>query len=46
LRGEYQKQNAAVAIAAVQAANIQLDDKAIVRGLAAIAVACPFSEMG
>ena len=36
LRGEYQKQNAAVAIAAVQAANIQLDDKAIVRGLAAI----------
>jgi dihydrofolate synthase/folylpolyglutamate synthase len=36
LRGEYQKQNAAVAIAAVQAANMQLDDKAIVRGLAAI----------
>jgi dihydrofolate synthase / folylpolyglutamate synthase len=36
LRGEYQKQNAAVAIAAVQAANIQLGDKAIVRGLAAI----------
>jgi dihydrofolate synthase / folylpolyglutamate synthase len=36
LRGEYQKQNAAVAITAVQAANIQLADKAIVRGLAAI----------
>jgi dihydrofolate synthase / folylpolyglutamate synthase len=36
LRGEYQKQNAAVAIAAVQAANIQLDEKAIVRGLSAI----------
>jgi dihydrofolate synthase/folylpolyglutamate synthase len=36
LRGEFQKQNAAVAIAAVQAANIQLGDKAIVRGLAAI----------
>jgi len=35
LRGEYQKQNAAVAIAAIQAANIQLDEKAIVRGLAA-----------
>ena len=36
LRGEYQKQNAAVAIAALQAANIQLAEKAIVRGLAAI----------
>ena len=36
LRGEYQKQNAAIAIAAVQAANIQLGEKAIVRGLAAI----------
>lgn len=36
LRGEYQKHNAAVAIAAVQAANIQLGEKAIVRGLAAI----------
>jgi len=36
LRGEYQKQNAAVAIAAIRAANIQLGDKAIVRGLAAI----------
>ncbi len=36
LRGEYQKQNAAVAIATVQAAKIQLDEKAIVRGLAAI----------
>jgi dihydrofolate synthase / folylpolyglutamate synthase len=36
LRGEYQNQNAAVAIAAVEAANIQLGEKAIVRGLAAI----------
>jgi len=36
LRGDYQKQNAAVAIAAVQAANIQLGEKAIVRGLTAI----------
>jgi dihydrofolate synthase/folylpolyglutamate synthase len=36
LLGEYQKQNAAVAIAAVQAANIQLGEKAIVRGLATI----------
>ena len=36
LRGEYQKQNAAVAIAAIRAANIQLDEKSIVRGLAAV----------
>jgi len=36
LRGEYQKQNAALAIAAVQAAKMQLSEKAIVRGLAAI----------
>lgn len=36
LRGEYQKQNAAVAIAAVRAANVQIGEKAIVRGLAAI----------
>ena len=36
LRGEHQKQNAAVAIAAIQAANIQLSEKSIVRGLAAI----------
>jgi dihydrofolate synthase / folylpolyglutamate synthase len=36
LRGEYQKQNAAVAIAAVQAASVHVDEKAIVRGLAAI----------
>ena len=33
---EYQKQNAALAIAALRAANIELDEKAIVRGLAAI----------
>jgi len=36
LRGEYQKQNAAVAIAAIQAANTQLGEEAIVRGLAAV----------
>jgi dihydrofolate synthase/folylpolyglutamate synthase len=34
LRGEYQKQNAAVAIAAIHAAKIDLTEKAIVRGLA------------
>lgn len=36
LRGDYQKQNAAVTLAAIHAANIQLSEKAIVRGLAAI----------
>jgi dihydrofolate synthase / folylpolyglutamate synthase len=36
LRGEYQKQNAAVAIAAIHAAKIELSEKAIVLGLAAI----------
>src|SRR5262245_55522629 len=36
LRGDYQKQNAAVAIAAIHAANIQLGEKAIVCGLTAI----------
>jgi len=36
LHGQHQKQNAAVAIAAIQAANIPVDEKAIVRGLAAI----------
>jgi dihydrofolate synthase/folylpolyglutamate synthase len=36
LRGEYQKQNAAVAIAAIWAANIDVKERAIVRGLAAI----------
>ena len=36
LRGEYQKQNAAVAIAAVQAAKTQFVEKAIVRGLVSI----------
>jgi len=35
LRGDYQKRNAALALAAVYAANIQLGEKAIVRGLAA-----------
>jgi len=36
LRGDYQKQNAAVAIAAIHAAKIEIDDKAIARGLARI----------
>jgi dihydrofolate synthase/folylpolyglutamate synthase len=36
LRGEYQKQNAAVAIAAIRAAHIQLGEEAIVCGLAAV----------
>ena len=36
LRGEYQKQNAAVAIAATRAAQIDIDDKATARGLATI----------
>ena len=36
LRGEYQRQNAAVAIAAIHAANMQVGEKAIVRGLAAV----------
>ena len=36
LRGQYQKYNAAVAIAAIHAANIPVDEKAVVRGLAAI----------
>jgi dihydrofolate synthase/folylpolyglutamate synthase len=36
LRGEYQRQNAAVAIAAIHAAKIELTEQAIVRGLAAV----------
>jgi dihydrofolate synthase/folylpolyglutamate synthase len=36
LSGEYQKQNAAVAIAAIEAANIHVDEKAIVLGLTAV----------
>jgi dihydrofolate synthase / folylpolyglutamate synthase len=36
LAGSYQKQNAAVAIAAIHAAQIDIDDKAIARGLAII----------
>ena len=36
LRGEYQKQNAALAIAAIHAADIDVKERAIVRGLAAI----------
>lgn len=36
LRGDYQKQNAALALAAIHAADVQLGEKAIARGLAAI----------
>jgi dihydrofolate synthase/folylpolyglutamate synthase len=36
LRGWHQRKNAAVAIAAIQAANIHVDEKAIVRGLATV----------
>jgi dihydrofolate synthase/folylpolyglutamate synthase len=36
LRGQHQKQNAAIAIAAIRAANIELNEKAVVRGLASI----------
>jgi dihydrofolate synthase / folylpolyglutamate synthase len=36
LPGDYQKENAAVAIAAIGAANIAVDEKAIVSGLAAV----------
>jgi dihydrofolate synthase/folylpolyglutamate synthase len=46
LRGEYQKQNAAVAIAAIHASNMQLGEKAIVRGLAAIEWPARFQKWG
>ena len=36
LRGEYQKQNASVAIAAIRAAQIDMDDRAIARGLVSV----------
>ena len=36
LRGEYQKQNAAVAISAIYAAKIEVSEKAIVHGLATV----------
>ena len=36
MRGEFQRQNAAVAIAAIQAANIGVEQKAIARGLVSI----------
>ncbi|HEU0207420.1 MAG TPA: folylpolyglutamate synthase/dihydrofolate synthase family protein [Candidatus Udaeobacter sp.] len=36
LRGQHQKRNAALAVAAIQAANIQVDENAIARGLMAI----------
>jgi dihydrofolate synthase/folylpolyglutamate synthase len=44
LRGEYQKQNAAVAIAAMHTANIDLKERAIVRGLAAIEWSARFQK--
>jgi dihydrofolate synthase/folylpolyglutamate synthase len=36
LRGEHQKLNAAIAIAATQAANVEVDESAITRGLATV----------
>jgi len=36
LRGEYQKVNAAIAIAATQAANVEIDKSAVTRGLATV----------
>src|SRR5205085_6518949 len=36
LRGEHQKLNAAIAIAAIRAANVEIDEAAITRGLAAV----------
>ena len=44
LRGRHQKNNAATAIAAIQAANIHVDEDAIVRGLAAIEWPARFQE--
>jgi dihydrofolate synthase/folylpolyglutamate synthase len=36
LRGAYQKENAAVAVAAIRAAGLEVDDSAIARGLASV----------
>jgi dihydrofolate synthase/folylpolyglutamate synthase len=36
LRGEHQKLNAAIAIAAAQAANVEIDESAVTRGLATV----------
>ena len=36
LRGEHQKLNAAIAIAAIRAANVEIDEVAVTRGLAAV----------
>jgi len=36
LRGEHQKLNAAIAIAAIRAANVEIDEAAVTRGLAAV----------
>ena len=44
LRGRHQKENAAVAIAAIQAANIHVTEKAIVRGLTAIEWSARFQK--
>jgi dihydrofolate synthase/folylpolyglutamate synthase len=46
LRGEYQKQNAAIAMAAIEAANIALDEKATVRGLASVEWPARFQKWG
>jgi dihydrofolate synthase/folylpolyglutamate synthase len=44
LPGQHQKQNAAVAIAAIHAANIDIDDKAIARGLATVECLARFQK--
>jgi dihydrofolate synthase / folylpolyglutamate synthase len=44
LRGRHQKSNAVTAIAAIQAANIHVDEDAILRGLAAIEWPARFQE--
>jgi dihydrofolate synthase/folylpolyglutamate synthase len=44
LNGEYQKQNAALAIAAIHAANIPVDEQSIMRGLATVAWPARFQK--
>ena len=46
LAGSHQKQNAALAIAALRAAKIDIDSSAIARGLSSIDMASTFSTMG
>ena len=46
LRGQHQKQNAALAIAAIHAAKIHISEKATVSGLAAIEWPARFQTLG